>query len=65
MPRPSDTEDAYNHAVDQWYRLGWQLDDQGWHAPEGWDEFWGDPNHDFYISDEEFHNVRSQIDGLY
>ena len=64
MPRPSDTEDAYNYSVDQWCSLGWLLDDQGWHAPAGWKDLWGSPNEDFYPSAAEFARVRSEIDGI-
>ena len=55
---------AQDRAIEQWHSLGWDYDDEGWHAPEGWDEFWGHPAHDFYISDAEFSKIRSQIDGI-
>ena len=50
--------------IDHWYRLGWEVDDQGWHAPEGWQDFWGSPDHDFWLSDAEFAKIRSEIDGI-
>ena len=58
------TDIIYDKTVDHWCSLGWLLDDQGWHAPEGWDPFWGNPNEDFWIGDEEFAKIRSQVDGI-
>ena len=55
---------ADDRAIKEWTSLGWELDDDGWHAPEGWDDFWGHPHEDFYLSDEEFARIRSQIDGI-
>jgi len=56
---------AQDHAIDQWCSLGWELDDDGWHAPGNWDEVWGDPNHDLYfLSDTQFTELRNQINGL-
>ena len=56
---------AQDKAIREWRSLGWELDDTGWHAPEGWDEFWGHPDHDFYMPQHEFDKIRSQIDGIY
>ena len=59
--------DLYDQNYVLWLPLwfGRQYDDTGWHAPEGWDEFWGHPEHDFWLSDAEFAKIRSQIDGIY
>ena len=64
LPMPLTTDIAYDRTVDHWCRLGWELDDQGWHAPEGWQDFWGNPNEDFWVGDAEFARIRSQIDGI-
>ena len=60
-----NTDLISERTINHWYRLGWEVDDTGWHAPEGWDEFWGHPEHDFWLSDAEFAKIRSQIDGIY
>ena len=44
---------AYDVTVEDWYSLGWELDDQGWHAPDGWDFDLGDPNEDFWIGNDD------------
>lgn len=45
--------------VNNWYQLGWEVDDTGWHAPSNWDLSWGDPNHDFWLSDAEFDQIKT------
>ena len=34
-----NTDLISERTINHWYRLGWEVDDTGWHAPEGWDEF--------------------------
>ena len=48
---------ALDRFYDYFIERGWTLDATGWHAPDDLEEGLPTP--------EEFHEVRSQIDGIY